>query len=66
MANTIFYKVNARVGFNPICPGLVKHITKVKTGGLGGVGVPIIFGNDLLWNDLPYLKGFMKFGCLEP
>ena len=34
--------------------------------GLGGVRVPIIFGNDLLWNDLPYLKGFVKVGCLEP
>ena len=34
--------------------------------GLGGVRVPILFGNDLSWNDLPYLKGFMKFGCLEP
>ena len=34
--------------------------------GLGGVRVPILFGNDLLWNDLPYSKGFMKFGCLEP
>ena len=34
--------------------------------GLGGVMVPILFGNDLLWDDLPYSKGFMKFGCLEP
>ena len=25
-----------------------------------------LFGNDLLWNDSPYSKGFMKFGCLEP
>ena len=23
---------------------------------LGGVRLPIIFGNDLLWNDLPYSK----------
>ena len=29
--------------------------------GLGGVRVPILFGNDLLWNDLLYSKGFMKF-----
>ena len=34
--------------------------------GLGGVRVPIRFGYDLLWNDLPHSKGFMKFGCLEP
>ena len=34
--------------------------------GLGGIRVPILFGNDLLWNDLPYSKGYMKFGCLEP
>ena len=33
--------------------------------GLCGVRVPILFGYDLLWNDLPYSKGFMKFGCLE-
>ena len=31
-----------------------------------GVEVPILFGNDLLWNGLPYWKGFMKSGCLEP
>ena len=34
--------------------------------GLGGVRVPILFGNDLPMNDWPYSKGFMKFGCLEP
>ena len=34
--------------------------------GLGGVRVPIFFGNDLARNDLPYSKGFMKFGCPEP
>ena len=34
--------------------------------GLGGVRVPIFFGDDLLWNDLPYSKGFVKFGCPEP
>ena len=33
--------------------------------GLGGVRVPILFGNDLLWNIWPYSKGFMKFGSLE-
>ena len=32
--------------------------------GLGGVRVPIIFGNDLLCNDLPYSKGLIKMGCL--
>ena len=36
------------------------------TLGLGGVRVPNLFGNDLLWNNLPYIKGFMKIGCLEP
>ena len=34
--------------------------------GLGGVRVPILFGNDLPRNDLTYSKGFMKFGCQEP
>ena len=34
--------------------------------GLGGVRVPILFGNDLPMNDWPYSKGFRKFGCLEP
>ena len=34
--------------------------------GLGGVRVPILFGNDFLWNDLPYSKGLMNFGFLEP
>ena len=33
--------------------------------GWGGVRVPILYGNDFLWNDLPYSKGFMEFGCLE-
>ena len=28
--------------------------------------VPIHFGNDLSWIDLPHSKGFIKFGCLEP
>ena len=31
----------------------------------GGVGDPILFGNDLLWNNLPYSKGFMKFSGLS-
>ena len=31
--------------------------------GLGGVRVPILFGNYLPTNDLPYSKGFMRFGC---
>ena len=34
--------------------------------GFGWVRVPILFGNDLLRNDLPYSKGFIKFGCPEP
>ena len=34
--------------------------------GLSGVKVPILFGNDLLWNDLPYSKGLLNFGCPEP
>ena len=34
--------------------------------GLGGVRVPILVGNDLPRHDLPYSKGFMKFGCQEP
>ena len=34
--------------------------------GLGRVRVPILFENDLPRSDLPYTKGFMKFGCLEP
>ena len=34
--------------------------------GLGGVWVPILVGNDLPRHDLPYSKGFMKFGCQEP
>ena len=34
--------------------------------GLGGFRVPILFGIDLMWNDLPYSKGFMRFGCPEP
>ena len=34
--------------------------------GFGGVRVPILFGNDLLWDNLPYSKGFMKFRCQEP
>ena len=33
---------------------------------LGRVRVPILVGNDLPWHDLPYSKGFMKFGCQEP
>ena len=31
-----------------------------------GVWVPNLFGNDLLLNDLPYSKGFMKFKWLKP
>ena len=35
------------------------------TRELGGVRVSFLFGNDLLWNDLPYSKGCMMFGNLE-
>ena len=28
--------------------------------------LPILVGNDLPRHDLPYSKGFMKFGCQEP
>ena len=48
--------------FNRICPGLFEHSQRL---GLGGVRVPILFGNNLLWNDLPHSKWY-KFGCLEP
>ena len=34
--------------------------------GLGGVRVPILVENDLPRHDLPYSKGFMKFGCEDP
>jgi len=34
--------------------------------GLGRVRVPILFGNYFPRSDLPYTKGFMKFGCPEP
>ena len=35
--------------------------------GWVGLRFQFFFGNDLLWNDLPYSKGFMKFGCyVEP
>ena len=34
--------------------------------GLGRVRVPIFFGNYFPRSDLPYTKGFMKFGCPEP
>ena len=34
--------------------------------GLGRVRVPILFGNYFPRSDLPYTKGFMKFGCPQP
>ena len=34
--------------------------------GFGRVRVPILFGNYLHRNNLPYSKGFMKLGCPEP
>ena len=33
--------------------------------GLGGFRAPILFGNALLWNDLPFSKGSTKFGYPE-
>ena len=62
------------IGFNPIWPGLFwcirdpgGHIVPpLYIFGLGRVRVPILFGNDLPRSDLPYTKGFMKFGCPEP
>ena len=42
------------------------HSAPINIFGLNGVRVPILFGNDFLWNDSPYSKGFMNFGCLEP
>ena len=38
----------------------------ISRNRLGGVRFSNLFGNDLLWNDLPYSKGCMMFGCLEP
>ena len=40
------------------------HFVPLNILGLRGFRVPILFGNDLLWNGLPYSKGFVKFGCL--
>ena len=52
---------------NPIWPGSFWCIRDpLNIFGLGGVRVPNPFGYDLLWNDFPYSRGLMKFGCLEP
>ena len=57
--------------FKPAYLGVSKYqggghiVPPLSTLGLGGVRVPILFGNDLTMNDWPYSKGFMKFGCLE-
>ena len=51
---------------NPIWPGLFWCIRDpLNIFGLGGVRV-LLFGNDFPRHDLPYSKGFMKFGCQEP
>ena len=42
------------------------HCSPLNILGLGGVRASILFVNDLLWDDVPFSKGFMKFGCLEP
>ena len=60
--------------FNPICTGLFwciryrgGHIVPpLNIFGLGRVRVPILFGNYFPRSDLPYTKGFMKFGCPQP
>ena len=54
-----YFGISGTVGGGHIVPPL-------SILGLGGVRVPILFGNDLPMNDWPYSKGFMKFGCLEP
>ena len=63
------------VALNPICTGLFWCIRYWGGGtlcpplnifGLGRVRVPILFGNYFPRSDLPYTKGFMKFGCPEP
>jgi len=68
------------IWFNPIWPSLFWPIRDLGGGGgivpppppkkknifgLGGLRVPILFGNDLRGGDLPYSKGFMKFECPE-
>ena len=51
---------------NPIWPGSFWCIRDpLNIFGLGGVRV-LLFGNDFPRHDLPYSKGFMKFGCQEP
>ena len=75
----LFYVLyNFAVGvkhLNPIWPSLFRCIRDLGGGHivpplnifwLGGVRVPILVANDLPGHDLPYSKGFMKFGCLEP
>ena len=52
--------------FNPIWPSLFWCIRTLNIFGMGGVRVPILFGNDLPMHDFPYSKGFIKFGCQEP
>ena len=59
---------------NPICTSLFwciryqggAHCAPLNIFGLGRVRVPILFGNYFPRSDLPYTKGFMKFGCPEP
>ena len=51
---------------NPIWPGSFWCIRDpLNIFGLGGVRV-LLFGNDFPRHDLPYSKGFMKFGWQEP
>ena len=42
------------------------HCVPLNIFGLGGVRVPILFGNYFPRSDLPYSKGFMKLACPEP
>ena len=60
---------------NPICTSLFWCIRYQGGGtfwpplnifGFGRIRVPILFGNYFPRSDLPYTKGFMKFGCPEP
>ena len=56
-----YFSISRSQGGGTMCPPPPLNIL-----GLGGVRVPILFGNDLLWNNLRYSKGFIKIGCLEP
>ena len=48
-----------------VCVCLCVYVPPLNIFGLGGVRVPILFGNGLPRSDLPYTNGFKKFGCPE-